>query len=197
MSRPVAVVAATGEDLAPVIGGHHLARALREAGTDPNVVAIESPNLGELASVLDEHSDADVLLLSAAGLLVNVPSRIDAQALGDAVAELMSKARRRPTVVIIANASTIDPGNTRTQATDVELALHHLDGCLLELSQREGLSVLDVDRVLAEVGGAALVAAPLRYHDDAHELLAAAIVEILVDYGLLDDRPLMPQTGRR
>ncbi len=190
------VRSAVGADLAPLIEGGMLADAL-SGDANLAVTSVVPPEIGAVAGLLDDQPDADLLLLSAGGLLGAVVRDVDVDEVRAALAALMDRARQRPTIVIVANGSTIDPGAPGSDATDVELVIHRFDAALLRASQTDGLSVLDVDRTLAVLGAAGHVVAPLRYDEVGLRAIADELAFVVRDYGLLDERPLLVQQGRR
>ncbi len=102
--------------------------------------------------------------------------------------------------VIVANASTVDPDSwPRTFAgLDVEpvgLRAHRLDAMLVRVSHDQGISVIDVDRAVAEIGAAGNLDAAMVYGPEAAARIARETVSVLEDYGFFDDRPLLEQVG--
>jgi hypothetical protein len=68
---------------------------------------------------------------------------------------------------------------------------------LVGVSHDEGISIVDVDRLIAELGAAGNVDGPAAYGPEACARIAAEIVRIIDDYGFLDERPLLAQVGAR
>ncbi len=104
--------------------------------------------------------------------------------------------------ILVANASTIDPDDTAFSYHGLDeepmtLRAHRLDLMLVLVSHDYGISVVDLDRLIAELGGADHVVAPLRYDVAAAAVIAAEIARILEDYGFFDDRPLLAQSGAK
>ncbi len=102
--------------------------------------------------------------------------------------------------MLIANASTIDPGDgtfdySGLAEEPLSLRAQRLDVLLVEMSHRHGISIIDVDRLIAEVGGGEHVAAALDYSKAACSRIAGEVVRVLEDYGFFDDRPLLEQVG--
>jgi hypothetical protein len=100
--------------------------------------------------------------------------------------------KRHQVTVLLLNGSTVRPGSHLAGMTEV--AALNL-GCL-ELSVETGVSVIDVDRAIAELGADEHVLAPLTYSDAAHHAISDVVADILVDYGFFDDRPVLAQVGR-
>ncbi len=104
--------------------------------------------------------------------------------------------------VLVAGVSTVDPSDQPSNYHDrseepFTLRAHRLNLMLVYVSHDEGVSVIDVDRLLAELGAAAGVEAAARYSKDGCERISDEIVRVLDDYGFFDDRPLLAQVGAR
>lgn len=104
--------------------------------------------------------------------------------------------------VLVANASTLDPVEMifnyhDTDVPPISLSSHRMDLMLVGVSHQEGVSIIDVDRKIAEIGGAIGVVAALEYSHAGCEVLAGEIVRVIEDYGFFDDRPLLAQIGAR
>lgn len=108
--------------------------------------------------------------------------------------------RANGATMLIANASTVDPGDETfdySGLTEEPLSLRaqRLDVLLVEMSHRLGISIIDVDRLIAELGAGEHVAAALDYSEAACARIAGEVVRVLEDYGFFDDRPLLEQVG--
>jgi hypothetical protein len=104
--------------------------------------------------------------------------------------------------VLVANVSTLDPSQKVYNYHDIDhepvsLCAHRLDLMLVGVSHDEGISVIDVDRKIAELGGAVGVKAAFDYTTAGCETVAGEIVRVIDDYGFFDDRPLLAQVGAR
>lgn len=102
---------------------------------------------------------------------------------------------------IVLNASTVVPGErvSNYQKVDTQpksLDAHRLNLAAMRLSFAEGISIVDVDRLIAELGGADHVLAFLDYSPEACSAIRDEFVRIIEDYGFLDARPLLPQVGQ-
>jgi len=119
----------------------------------------------------------------------------------DAMAAFIAACKAEDVRVIVLNGSTYDPTDTvscyRDASDSRPLAIHRLDLELIELSMLDGISVLDVDRVVAEHGGHAHVEGLLRYSPVLSAAIRDQLADILEEYGFCDDRPLLVQQGRR
>ncbi|MEN8239407.1 MAG: hypothetical protein ABFR53_09425 [Actinomycetota bacterium] len=104
--------------------------------------------------------------------------------------------------VLIANVSTLDPSEKVFNYHDVDddpvsLRAHRLDLMLVGVSHNEGISIIDVDRKIAELGGSIGVAAAFDYSERGCEIIVEEIVRVMDDYGFFDDRQLLAQVGAR
>lgn len=214
-----------GDDIADATlsrndGGHKLQRGVRE------LVAASYPEIGlgvrhercagltELRESLVTGSSSlisdppDVVLLSLAAEAAGLGRRASTaeQAVHAVRADLVSVIElikeKVGAHVLVANVSTIDPAdqpfNYHGLAEEpFTLRAHRLDLMLVGVSHDEGISIVDVDRLIAELGAAGNVDGPAAYGPEACARIAAEIVRIVDDYGFLDERPLLAQVGAR
>lgn len=104
--------------------------------------------------------------------------------------------------VIMFNASSVVPNEAVSNYRMVDkqphvLDAHRLNLATMRLSLDEGISIVDVDRVIAELGGAEHVRGFLDYSLEARQAICLEFVRVVEDYGFFDIRPLLPQVGRR
>ena len=141
----------------------------------------------------------DVIGLGADGInVVEAVGHIEA----DLVAVIDLIKEKVGAYVLIANVSTLDPSHEVMNYHDVveepaSLRAHRLDLMLIGVSHNEGISIIDVDRKIAELGGAVGVVAAFDYSEAGCVTIAAEIVRVIEDYGFFDDRPLLAQVGAR
>jgi hypothetical protein len=153
------------------------------------------------------ESGADLVVLSLAGeverFVPGEPSdNVVASVRADLVACVELIKEKVGARVFVANLSTLDPDDPVSsyagRAKDpFVLIAHRLNLMLLGVSHDEGISVVDIDRKIAEVGGGESVIGVARYNSLGCATIAEEIVRIIEDYGFLDDRPLMEQIGAR
>jgi hypothetical protein len=102
--------------------------------------------------------------------------------------------------VLVQNCSSIDHDDSTINYHGIPHTLaeriHRLNLRVIELSILEGISVIDADRIVAEFGGAAHVAAPLDYSDAVCDALCSEYLRVLEDYCFFEERRLIPQLGR-
>lgn len=102
--------------------------------------------------------------------------------------------------VIVLNASSYDPTETISNhqlASEPPLSVtaHRLNLEAMRLSFDEGISILDTDRILAELGGQEHIPAFLSYSPTARQAIVDELVSVIADYGFFDDRPILEQVG--
>ena len=104
--------------------------------------------------------------------------------------------------VIIYNCSSVDPEDTMSnyhgiKADPVALRIHKLNLALMQLSIREGISIVDVDRLIAELGGEQHVIKAMTYSNTALEIIGKEFLRVVEDIGFFEKRPLVMQAGRQ
>jgi hypothetical protein len=94
------------------------------------------------------------------------------------------------------NTTTVDLESHTSSYHGVEveprsLRIHRLSLALIELSHELGISIIDVDRVLAETG--------IRHlnKESRRALVREETFRVLEDYGYFDERPIAVQVGQR
>lgn len=174
------------------------------------VAGAPSDGFGALNAELQSDSSAllefepDVVLLSAADDIQRIQESASEEVVRQINADLMSVIsaikQRAGAHILIANASTIAPGvavhdYSKEDGEPFSLAAHRMAYMLVRVSHAEGISIVDVDTLLAGLGGAEHVQAAMRYSDRASSVVADEIVRILEDYGFFDERSLIEQVG--
>jgi hypothetical protein len=103
--------------------------------------------------------------------------------------------------VVAVNGSTVDPHDQVFSYADAgvspSLVVHQLDLELIRMSMLEGVSVLDTDRVVSQLGGASHVPHLMAYDEVVAAGVVAELALILEEYGWFDDRPILAQRGQR
>lgn len=104
--------------------------------------------------------------------------------------------------VIILNASSLDPEDHVSDYYGLDreplsLTAHRLNLAVMHLSSSEGISIVDVDRLVAEIGGSRSVQGFQEFSAEACDAIVAELVRVIADYGFLDDRPVLPQVSRQ
>lgn len=198
-------------------GGSYLEKGLKERlsgladAIDFDVKVEEYSGLGSLLEDLASDSpalaasDPDVVILSLAAEMdrlkeVGASETALAEVRADLVAAIRQIKDKVGAHILVTNVSTLDPENPVFTYHGVAeepwtLRGHRLNLMLIGVSHDEGVSIIDVDRKIAEVGGDSSVTAAARYSQRGCEGIVEEIVRIVEDYGFLDDRPLMEQVG--
>ncbi len=124
-----------------------------------------------------------------------------AQRFTAAMAEVIAACKGEGCRLILLNGCTFDPDDAVSCYQDVgetmPLTIHRLDLELIELSMLDGISVVDADRMVAELGGRTHVEGQFRYSPELCAAIRDELAVVLEEYGFLDDRPLLVQQGRR
>lgn len=199
-------------------GGSKLDRGVREmvAATYPGVelVVRREPSSGfrdlrrELesgTSMLIEGSP-DIVVLSLADEVASLGTRgaTPEQAVEavqeDLVAAVGSIKERVGAHILVANVSTVAPDDRPLNYHGLaeepfSLRAHRLDLMLVGVSHDVGISIIDIDRILAELGTGGNVDGAGVYAEKACGTIAGEVVRVLDDYGFFDDRPLVAQVG--
>jgi len=202
------ILLAGGTDVRDVLlarsaGGNKLDAGLAErvaAGYATKVehVITDRMTMASFAETAEELlSDQDIVVFSLEPDAAE-PESLGFLAAAEAVAE---KAREVGCHVFFLNASTIDPtgvvSNYHGIPEPFTRKAHRLDLALLRLSISHGISIIDADRVLGEMGAKDHVGGPVDYSPEACEALCDETIRIITDYGFFEARPVMAQVGRR
>lgn len=220
--QSVKFVVKDAERLADVVlskadGGNHLDQGLKERlsaqaeGIDFGVKVDEYSGLGSLLADLAGDSPTlagsspDIVILSLAAEMdrlkeVGAAESALAAVRADLVAVIRQIKEKVGAHILVTNVSTLDPTDSVFNYHGVTeepwtLRGHRLNLMLIDVSHDEGVSIIDVDRKIAEVGGDSAVIAAARYGEPGCVGIVEEIVRIVEDYGFLDDRPLMEQVG--
>lgn len=145
-------------------------------------------------------NDVDVVLISTHSE-VEGAGRLDVERLradGRRVFEAFKEAGAH---ILVLNTSTVDPRDHVTNYYGHEddtpsLRAHKVALALIDLSYEQGVSIIDADRLLAELGAETHVESLGRYSAEASEVVCDEVVRVLADYGFFEERPLVVQAGR-
>lgn len=200
-------------------GGAHLDEGIAERISSRYDVAVDvihepASGFGALHAALQDgtapmlQSGANVIILSLADDIEALPERGETpeaavhsvrESLIGAIQQIKEKMGAH---ILVANHSTVDPsGDTfnyqGVSPEPISLRIQRLDLMLIGVSHEEGVSIIDVDRKVAELGAGGNVPAPMTYGPAAAEIIADETVRVLEDYGFFDDRPLLAQMGAK
>jgi hypothetical protein len=102
--------------------------------------------------------------------------------------------------VLICNVSTVDPQdqvhNYHGRPDTWALRAHKFNLALMELSVQEGISVIDVERLVAEHGASRHVLQAGCYSPQVNQAICQELLRVLEDIGFFEERPLVMQVGR-
>lgn len=201
-------------------GGAKLDAGLRElvaerySGYALNVVAEGATGFADLRRELEDGTASmltaspDIVVLSIADDVRSLPTRAASpeeavqSVRADLVAVVNTIKDKLGAHILVANASTIDPADAThnyhgVAEEPVPLRVHRLVHMLVRVSHDEGISIIDIDRLIAELGAADHVEAAMSYSAAACAAIAAEVVRILEDYGFFDERKLVAQVGAK
>ncbi|MCP5099424.1 MAG: hypothetical protein GY943_28045 [Chloroflexi bacterium] len=103
--------------------------------------------------------------------------------------------------IVLVGASSFDPDDDTHNIHGKEdpLALRALRFSLvmMELSQDEGVTIIDVDRILAEMGCSEHVNHIFDYSDETYKAICAEFVRVITDVSFFEERPILVQMGQR
>lgn len=192
-------------------GGSKLERGLAERLSDINADIDYQVSVERYTGVTDlfegeiTSGSPDIVILTLAGDMERLKSVESPESDVSAVrADIVRAIRRIKSEVgahiFVTNVSTLDPadpvfnyhGLTEQPWT---LRGHRLNLMIIGVSHDEGVSIVDIDRVIAEAGGDGSVEAAARYTTTGCEAVVDEMVRIIEEYGFLDDRPVMEQIG--
>lgn len=224
-NRVISVAVVDTGQLADVVmsqaeGGHLLDRGLRDVaaerypGTDLQVSTMSSPGFAALRREL-ESGDSGLIEAAPAVVILAVADEVtrfheggrtsqqSVQAIEDDLRAIVDQIKAKVKAhILVSSLSTLDPSEPMytlhgKSEEPFTLRAQRLNLMLVGISHQEGISIIDVDRIIAEVGGAESVTGPGRYNAKGAAAVLNEIVRILDDYGFMDDRPLMEQVGAR
>jgi hypothetical protein len=103
--------------------------------------------------------------------------------------------------IIAYGASSFDPDHHTHNYHGLEdppaLRIDKFNLALMQLSASEGVSIIDVDRIIALLGGARHVNKLFDYSGVACEAVGQEFLRVLADIGFFENRPLVMQGGQR
>ncbi|CAG0941160.1 hypothetical protein BROC_01307 [Candidatus Brocadiaceae bacterium] len=104
--------------------------------------------------------------------------------------------------IIVYNCSSVDLEDQtynyyKLQNDVLSLRIHKFNFALIEISTSEGISIIDVDRLIAELGGERHVMKRLSYSKEACHAICQEFQKVIEDIGFFENRPLLMQIGQR
>jgi hypothetical protein len=211
---PIRILVRVGHDVAPAFVSLADAVAAHTNGAIEAIVTVQPSAparafLAELTAGAGLQADVapDVLILSLADDIdvwaaspepSGAPAAAEWREVMRAICEYHKSAGVR---VLVCNASTVVPDDHLSSYHAVpeppSVFANRLDSALIELSVDHGISIIDVDGIVGELGAEVHVADRLTYSVSALDAIRADLVRVLDDYGFFHPRPLLPQRGRR
>ncbi|HJU81952.1 MAG TPA: hypothetical protein VJ796_09420 [Acidimicrobiia bacterium] len=211
--KPIlSILAVGGQELIDVLlaksdGGTKLDKGLPERATDRfgDRFRIEVSNqtgvtLGALADWTPSAEGPDVILISTLPDVI-APGRIDLSALHEDGKAAIRALKGSGGHLVFMNVSTVEPNDFVSSYHGLtndtpSLRAHKVALTLIDLSYQHGVSIIDADRLLAEMGAERHVEAIGRYSAEASEVICDEVLRVLADYGFFEERPLVVQAGR-
>ncbi|MDQ3501685.1 MAG: hypothetical protein ACR2NT_14545 [Acidimicrobiia bacterium] len=143
----------------------------------------------------------DVVILSLLPDIVG-EGRLDVESFRASLRALCAFLKEAGSYVLIANVSTFDRADTMTNyfgssGDSPSLRAHKVASTILDLSNELGISVIDSDRLLAEIGAHGHVEGLGSYSAEASGVIRDEIYRIMADYGFFEERPLLAQAGAK
>jgi hypothetical protein len=140
--------------------------------------------------LLRGEDDVDLLLTSVSSELTD-PSPEPREGLID-LARFVQEDREGRVAVL--NASSLVPGGTDARTGDdgnpLDLRIRQLNLAVMEASHATGLSVVDVDQLVAETRASGKVTGPFDYSPEVCDALRSRLVSVLDELGFAE-RPVM------
>lgn len=205
------ILAIGGQDLTDILanrqdGGSKLDKGLRDRVAErfdgEFKVALRSQpgaTMRDLANWVATEA-SDIVLVSTLADVTGI-GQIEVSRLHEEGQTAMKALKASGAHVIVFNVSTFDPSDTVTNYHGLEhdtpaLRAHKVALTLIDLSAEQGISIVDADRLLAEMGAQRHVESIGRYSSEATEVLCEEVLRVITDYGFFEERPLMVQAGR-
>lgn len=102
---------------------------------------------------------------------------------------------QREIQVMVYGCASYDPADASHNYHGVEdtaaLRAHRFNYALVQLSQQTDLVILDVDRIVAEMGGRAHVRQVFHYSPEANQAIGREMLRIVEEQGFFDEHPLL------
>jgi hypothetical protein len=108
---------------------------------------------------------------------------------------------KTPAHIILMGASSFDPDDMTHNLHGIEdpqtLRILRFNLVMLQLSQESGVTIIDVDRILAEMGCGEHVNHLFNYSDETYKTICEEYVRVLTDVSFFEERPILVQMGQR
>ncbi|NNF65201.1 MAG: SGNH/GDSL hydrolase family protein [Acidimicrobiia bacterium] len=194
-----------GSDL-PTVIEERFPKLVAEEFPDVTVVMVGAP-VESSRRLLEMVRSEDAVFQPAPDIVVlsvqpDVVSELDPAEFRTNMLEVIGTIKARYDARIMAfNASTFDPEDTTTTFFKIDspypLRIHELDLEIMRLSIDEGISIIDVDRLMAELGAGKHVPKVMELSPRAQDVVAEEFMRVVKDYGFFENRPLLAQIGKK
>lgn len=192
-------------------GGNKLSLGLRELVHEKypmeyKVEFVREDQTQELSSANDAEFPSqligeplDVVVLS---IQADVNGSIPADQFEGKLLRLIQAVKQRVGAhVIVYNCSSVDLSdnihNYFGRPDTFSVRVHRFNLALMRLSTLEGISIIDVERLVGQLAGERHVTAPLNYSVETYEAMCQEFLRVLEDIGFFEKRPLVLQIGQR
>jgi hypothetical protein len=216
-TRTVVVLFAKSDDLCNCLlsvadGGRHLDRGIAarvdERTGGSRAVALSQSSAGTvdewLAQVQADPAllvGVDVVVMSVAPELAQTNGTAGVDHYESAMGDLVRAIKDRGARLIVFNGSSFNPDDETTCYAGIadtpSVHVQRLNLSVVRLSVLDGISIVDADRIISELGGEAHVHQLLQYSTRASDRLCDEFLRVVEDYGFFDNRPLLEQVGGR
>ena len=169
-----------------------LRELVREKYPDVEIQTVRDP-AGPLSA-----GAVDLVVLSAQpAITAEIPAQEFKQSLLDQVQRIKQELNAH---VIVYNCSSVDPDdkvyNYRGIPDTFQIRVHRANLVLMQISQLEGISIIDVERIVGQLAGDKVVKGPLDYTDEGYAAMGREFLRVLEDIGFFENRPLVMQIGQ-
>lgn len=165
-----------------------------------NPALLRAASEGELLPLMEAGDEqADVFLFSIRGAL---ECELDVEDIKAGLESVITTIHEQTGAhVLVFNCSSVDLSDDvydyRGIPDTFSLRALKLNHALIELSMLHGVSIIDVERLVAQLGGERHLSEPLRYSTTVFEEIRNELLRVLEDIGFFEERPLVMQVGRK
>lgn len=155
----------------------------------------------EAVSVLRDNTEYDIFVNSLLPDIIEMNGTGRYIDISKKYLGLIEKFKKCNTHIIFFNVSSVVPGelvhnyHKTEKSTSLNIAKGNFE--LFKLSITEGISVIDIDRLIAEMGADENVKGCGQYSDAAYNAINEEFVRVVEDIGFFEERPLLKQVGRK
>lgn len=163
---------------------------------------IDVRNIKYIRTILGNGShDFDIVVLSILPGLISMKETGKFDNISDDYHDIIMKGKQCNSHILIFNVSSIFPGdlihNYHVSQNHFSLFTAKNILAIFHLSLLEGISVIDVDRLVAELGADNHVTGFGTYSATAYNAIGEEFISVMNDISFFENRPLMKQLGTR